>query len=51
VLPRPARITITYHPALRPDPALDPRRAAHDLAARAHAAIRSAMPEGVVEPD
>jgi 1-acyl-sn-glycerol-3-phosphate acyltransferase len=51
VLPRPARITITYHPALRPDPALDPRRAAHDLAARAHAAIRSAMPEGVEEPD
>jgi len=44
LLPRPARIAITYHPALRADPALDPRRAAHDLAVRTHAAIRSAMP-------
>lgn len=45
VLPRPGRITITYHPALRADPARDPREAARDLAERTRAAILSAMPE------
>jgi 1-acyl-sn-glycerol-3-phosphate acyltransferase len=45
VLPRPARITITYHPALRGDPALDPREAARDLAERTRAAILSAVPD------
>jgi 1-acyl-sn-glycerol-3-phosphate acyltransferase len=45
LLPRPGRITITYHPALQPDARLDPRRAAHDLAHRTREAILSAMPE------
>ncbi|HEX2438757.1 MAG TPA: lysophospholipid acyltransferase family protein [Methylomirabilota bacterium] len=45
VLPRPGRITITYHPTLRADPAQDPREAARDLAERTRAAILSAMPE------
>lgn len=44
VLPRPGRITITYHAALRADPARDPREAARDLAERTRAAILSAMP-------
>jgi 1-acyl-sn-glycerol-3-phosphate acyltransferase len=44
VLPRPRRITITYHPLLRPDPTRDPRAAARDLADRTRAAILSAMP-------
>lgn len=43
-LPRPGRIRITYHPPVRPDPSLEPRLAARQLAARAHAAIRSALP-------
>jgi 1-acyl-sn-glycerol-3-phosphate acyltransferase len=43
LLPRPGRITITYHPALHADPALDARDAARDLADRTHAAILSAM--------
>ncbi len=45
ILPRPGRITITYHPTLRADPARDPREAARDLADRTRAAILSAMPE------
>ncbi len=45
VLPRPGRMTITYHPPLRADPARDPREAARDLADRTRAAILSAMPE------
>lgn len=44
VLPRPGRITITYHPVLRADPARDPRESARDLAARTRAAILSALP-------
>jgi 1-acyl-sn-glycerol-3-phosphate acyltransferase len=43
LLPRPAPITITYHPVLVANPALDARRAARDLAARTHAVIVSAM--------
>jgi 1-acyl-sn-glycerol-3-phosphate acyltransferase len=46
MLPRPGRITITYHPTLRADPARDPRAAARDLADRTRAAILSAMPDG-----
>ena len=44
-LPRPGRITITYHPPLQPDARLDPRSAAQDLAHRAREAILSAMPK------
>jgi 1-acyl-sn-glycerol-3-phosphate acyltransferase len=44
VLPRPGRITITYHPALHPNTALDSRAAAHDLAARTRQSILSALP-------
>jgi 1-acyl-sn-glycerol-3-phosphate acyltransferase len=44
-LPRRGRMTITYHPALRPPIGVDPRSAARDLAARARAAIASALPE------
>lgn len=39
VLPRPGRITITYHPPMRAEPALEPRRAARDLADRTRAVI------------
>ncbi len=42
--PRPGRITITYHPPLRPDPTLEARAAARDLAERARAVIESALP-------
>lgn len=44
-LPRPGRITITYHPVLKPDRAADSKSAARDLAERARAAITSALPE------
>lgn len=43
-LPRPGRITITYHPPIHPDPNLEPRQAAGDLAARVYAAVVSALP-------
>ncbi len=43
LLPRPGRITITYHPPIQPDPGLEPRRAARELAARAYAAITGAL--------
>jgi 1-acyl-sn-glycerol-3-phosphate acyltransferase len=46
VLPRPRKITITYHPLLRAHPARDSREAARDLAERTRAAIVSAMPAG-----
>ncbi|HEU4371296.1 MAG TPA: lysophospholipid acyltransferase family protein [Methylomirabilota bacterium] len=46
ILPRPRRITITYHPLLRARPARDSRAAARDLADRTRASILSAMPEG-----
>jgi 1-acyl-sn-glycerol-3-phosphate acyltransferase len=42
--PRPGRITITYHPPLRPDASSEPRVAARDLADRARAVIESALP-------
>jgi 1-acyl-sn-glycerol-3-phosphate acyltransferase len=45
-LPRPGRITITYHRPLTADTALDPRAAARDLAERTRAAILSALPNG-----
>ena len=41
--PRPRPITITYHPILGPDPTLDARPAAQDLATRTRAAILSAL--------
>lgn len=43
-LPRPGRITITYHPLLRPDTSIEPRRAARELAERARAAIAAELP-------
>jgi 1-acyl-sn-glycerol-3-phosphate acyltransferase len=43
VLPRPGRITITYHAPLHADPNLEPRPAARDLAARARATVVSAL--------
>lgn len=43
MLPRPGRITITYHLLQRPDPTLEPRAAARGLAERAWAAITSAL--------
>jgi 1-acyl-sn-glycerol-3-phosphate acyltransferase len=45
ILPRPGRITITYHQPLAADAGLDPRAAADDLAHRTRQAILSAMPE------
>ena len=42
-LPRPGRITITYHAPLFADPNLEPRPAARDLAARARATVLSAL--------
>jgi 1-acyl-sn-glycerol-3-phosphate acyltransferase len=50
VFPRPGRIRISYHPALKPDPALDPRQAASELAERARAAIVSALGEPPAAP-
>lgn len=46
IVPRPRRITITYHPLLRAHPARDSRAAARDLADRTRASILSAMPDG-----
>jgi 1-acyl-sn-glycerol-3-phosphate acyltransferase len=43
ILPRPGRITITYHPVLHANSTLDPRAAARDLLSRTQAAILSAM--------
>ena len=43
VLPRPAPITITYHPPLSADPSLEPRAAARELATRTRAVIVSAL--------
>jgi 1-acyl-sn-glycerol-3-phosphate acyltransferase len=42
--PRPGVIRITYHRLLRPDPALEPRLAALDLAERARDLIVGALP-------
>ena len=46
-LPRRGRITITYHPLLAADPAVDPRAAAADLAERTRATIARALPAPV----
>lgn len=43
VLPRPGAIRITYHPLIRPDLALEPRRAAHELARQARDVIVGAL--------
>jgi len=43
LLPRRARMTITYHPLERPDPSLEPREAARQLAARTQQAIVGAV--------
>lgn len=48
LLPRPGRITVSYHPVLRVGLARDPKAAARDLADRARAAIASALPAGHV---
>lgn len=45
VFPRRGHITITYHPPLKPDPALEPRQAAGALAQRARAIIAEALGE------
>jgi 1-acyl-sn-glycerol-3-phosphate acyltransferase len=42
-LPRRAQITITYHALERPDPSLEPREAARQLAARTQQAIVNAL--------
>jgi 1-acyl-sn-glycerol-3-phosphate acyltransferase len=44
-LPRRGRILITYHPPLEPDPALEPRPAAADLAQRVRAVIAASLGE------
>ena len=41
--PRPGAIRITYHPIIRPDPALEPRRAARELAQQARDVIAGAL--------
>ena len=43
ILPRPANISITYHPLLKPDRGVEPRQAARELADRVRAAIASAL--------
>jgi 1-acyl-sn-glycerol-3-phosphate acyltransferase len=44
-LPRPGRITITYHRVLTVDPVLGPKPAAKDLAERTRAVIASVLPD------
>lgn len=46
-LPRPGRVTITYHPLERADENRNSRAAAYDLAERTRAAIVSALPDEV----
>jgi 1-acyl-sn-glycerol-3-phosphate acyltransferase len=43
LLPRRAKVTITYHPLLKPDKTAEPRQAARDLAERTRAAIATAL--------
>ena len=43
-LPRPASMTVTYHPVVRPDTDGDPREAARRLAEHTRAVITSAAP-------
>jgi 1-acyl-sn-glycerol-3-phosphate acyltransferase len=49
-LPRPGRITITYHPLERSDPTLEPRVAARELADRVRAVIVGALGSGSDDP-
>jgi 1-acyl-sn-glycerol-3-phosphate acyltransferase len=51
ILPRPAKITITYHAPLHGDTTRDSRDAARDLAARTRAVILSAMPHANADGD
>lgn len=48
LLPRPGAIRITYHPLLRPDPTLEPRRAAVELARQTRDAIAGALGQAAV---
>ena len=50
VLPRRGRISITYHPPLKPDPALEPRQAASALARRAREVIADSLGAGATPP-
>ena len=50
IWPRRGRISITYHPPLAPDPALEPRQAAAALAQRARAVIADALGETAPAP-
>jgi 1-acyl-sn-glycerol-3-phosphate acyltransferase len=50
VFPRPGRISITYHPPLEPDPALEPRQAAGALAQRARSVIAGTLGETSAAP-
>jgi 1-acyl-sn-glycerol-3-phosphate acyltransferase len=50
VLPRPGRVTITYHAPLTAAPGADPRAAARDLAERARAAIAGALDDAPQVP-
>jgi 1-acyl-sn-glycerol-3-phosphate acyltransferase len=43
LLPRPRPIAITYHPLQHPDPSLEPREAARQLAMRTHEAIATVL--------
>jgi 1-acyl-sn-glycerol-3-phosphate acyltransferase len=47
-LPRPGRITVTFHPVLPVPRARDPKAAARGLADRARAAIASALPAALL---
>ena len=49
VLPRRGQMTITYHPPLHADPALEPRAAARELAGRVRSVIASALPESAAQ--
>jgi 1-acyl-sn-glycerol-3-phosphate acyltransferase len=46
IVPRPGRITITYHPLANPDTSLEPRRASLELAERTRTAIVAALRSG-----
>jgi 1-acyl-sn-glycerol-3-phosphate acyltransferase len=43
ILPRPGRITVTYHPLQWPEPGLEPRAAARELSGRVRAVILAAL--------
>ena len=50
VLPRPGRLTIVYHPVVRPPTDADVRRAARVLADRVREAVASRLPSAVEPP-